>query len=118
MIKQKVGGKTVNTVNATMSDADRDAVIAILVGECEKFDLKFTGGTAIALPEKLNTKKFTVARSDVTGTRVSAYVDVPHVKAGKTFNPDISTQVIGSFDASFDGSAKCESTNLLFDAKA
>lgn len=114
MIRQRIGGTTVNTVNATGSEADITALSALLEGELVTYDLKFEGGTASAMPTSMNGKKFSVGKKYLSGQTRSASVYVPHIKVSKTFN-EISVAVIGQFDEDFEGSAKCEYSNLIFD---
>jgi hypothetical protein len=114
MIRQKIGGKSVNTVNATASTEDITALSAILEGELTVFDVKFEGGTASALPALMNGKKFSVGKKYLSGQTRSASVYVPHIKATKSFS-EIAVAVIGQFDEDFEGTAKAEYSNLIFD---
>lgn len=114
MIKQKIGGKSVNTVNVNASEADTTTLLGLLEGELSVLDLKAEGGTAVATPTALNSKKFSVGKKYLSGQTKSASVFVPHVNPSKTFS-DIALGVIGNFDEDFMGSAKCEYSNLLYD---
>lgn len=116
MIRQRIGGKTVNTVNATGSEADMTALSAILEGELTTYDIKFEGGTASAMPAQMNGKRFSVGKKYLSGQTRSASVSIPHVKTTKTFN-EVAVAVIGQFDEDFEGSAKCEYSNLFYDRK-
>lgn len=115
MIKQKIGGKNVNTVSASGSVADMTTLVAILEGESSLYEQKFEGGTT-ANPSVLNAKKFSVGKKYLSGQRKSASVSLPHVKPTKSF-ADIQTAVIGQFDEGFDSSTKCEYSNLFYDKK-
>jgi len=114
MIKQRIGGKNVNTVIVTATEADMTSLLGLLEGELTTYDLKAEGGTAVAAPSKMNGKKFSVGKKYLSGQTHSASVYVPHIKPSKTFN-DISVAVIGQFDEDFLGSAKCEYANLIYD---
>lgn len=115
MIKQRIGGRNVNTVSASGSVADMTALGAILEGELTFYELKFEGGTS-ANPAVLNAKKFSVGKKYLSGQRKSASVSIPHVKATTSFS-EIQTAVIGQFDESFDSSTKCDYSNLFYDRK-
>lgn len=115
MIKQKIGGRTVNTVSASGSVADMTTLSGILEGELTLFELKFEGGTS-ANPAVLNAKKFSVGKKYLSGQRQSASVSIPHVKATKSF-ADIQLAVVGQFDESFESANKCEYSNLFYDKK-
>jgi hypothetical protein len=114
MIRQRIGGKSVNTVNVTGSAADITALTEILEGELTTFEQKFEGGTAAALPALMNGKKFSVGKKYLSGQTRSASVYIPHVKASKSFS-EIASAVIGQFDEDFEGTAKAEYSNLIFD---
>jgi len=114
MIRQTIGGKAVNTVNVTGTEADILALAGLLEGELTTYDLKFEGGTASAMPSLMNGKKFSVGKKYLSGQTRSASVYVPHIKTAKSFS-DISIAVIGAFDEDFEGSAKCEYSNLIYD---
>jgi hypothetical protein len=114
MIKQKIGGKNVNTVNVNASDADTTTLLGLLEGELTTYDLKAEGGTSVPAPAKMNAKKFSVGKKYLSGQTKSASVFIPHIKPSKTFS-DISVAVIGQFDEDFIGSAKCEYSNLIYD---
>ena len=62
MIKQKINGKTVNTVMADGSVADITALSSILEGELTVWDKKFEGGVS-ANPSPLYAKKFSVGKN-------------------------------------------------------
>lgn len=114
MIKQRIGGKNVNTVNVVASEADLAGLSAILEGELTTYELKAEGGTATAVPAQMNGKKFSVGKRYLSGQTRSASVYIPHVKVSKTFS-DLTTAVIGQFDEDFEGAAKCEYANLIYD---
>ena len=116
MIRQKIGGKTVNTVTAEGSSDDLLALSSLLEGELTTYELKFEGGTASASPVALNTKKFSVGKRYLSGQTKSASVQIPHVKTSVHFS-EIQSAVIGQFDESFDSSVKCEYSNLFYDRK-
>lgn len=116
MIKQKIGGRNVNTVNASGSAADMTALGAILEGELTFYELKFEGGTSAPVPAAMNAKKFSVGKKYLSGQRKSASVSIPHVKPTKSF-ADIQAAVIGQFDESFESSTKCQYSNLFYDRK-
>lgn len=116
MIRQKIGGRVVNTVTATGSDADVLALSSILEGELTTFDLKFEGGTTAPAPTALNAKKFSVGKKYLSGQRMSASISIPHVKTTKSF-AEIQTAVIGQFDESYTTAGKCEYSNLFYDKK-
>lgn len=112
MIKQKVGGKTVNTVYAEMSAADLATVQALLVGKLEIYDKKFSGGTTSAVPSVMNYIRFSVGKKVSKGVYISGSNSVPHIKQGKSI-ADARTLVVGAFDASFTSDAKAEYCNLI-----
>lgn len=114
MIRQRIGGKVVNTVNAIGSADDINSLKSLLEGELTIYDLKFEGGTVAPAPAKMNGKKFSVGKKYLSGQTHSASIYVPHVKASKVFS-EISSAVIGAFDEDFVGSAKCEYANLIYD---
>ena len=116
MIRQKIGGRTVNTVIATGTADDMNALASLMEGELETYELKFEGGTTAPAPASLNAKHFSVGKKYLSGQRKSASVKIPHVKTSVSF-AEIQTQVIGQFDESFESSVKCEYSNLLFDRK-
>lgn len=116
MIRQKIGGRTVNTVMANGSADDMTALSSILEGELTTFELKFEGGTVAPAPASLNAKKFSVGKKYLSGQTKSASVNIPHVKDTKSFS-EIQTAVIGQFDESFDSSVKCGYSNLFYDKK-
>ena len=116
MIVQKIGGKYVNTVTANGSADDMLSLSSILEGELTTYDLKFEGGTVAPAPASLNAKKFSVGKKYLSGQTMSASVQIPHVKATKSFS-DIQLAVIGQFDESYTTSVKCGYSNLFFDKK-
>ena len=114
MIRQRIGGKSVNTVNVTASAEDLTALSALLEGELTTYEMKFEGGTVAALPANMNGKKFSVGKKYLSGQTRSASVYVPHIKPSKTFN-EIAVAVVGVFDEDFEGSARAEYSNLIYD---
>lgn len=116
MIKQKIGGRNVNTVSASGSVADMTALGAILEGELTFYELKGEGGTTASAPASMNAKKFSVGKKYLSGQRKSASVSIPHVKLTKSFS-HIQTAVVGQFDESYESSAKCDYSNLFYDRK-
>jgi hypothetical protein len=116
MLKQVINGKTVAVLNVTGSEADITALKSILEGEIHIFESKFTGGTAVALPENLNAKRVSVGKKYSNGVSKSASFRIPHVNPAKTFE-DIRTAVIGNFDETWDSSTACEYSNLIYDRK-
>jgi len=115
MIKQKIGGRNVNTVSASGSVADMTTLGAILEGELSIYELKSEGGTS-ANPSVLNAIKFSVGKRYLSRQNQSASVSIPHIKPTKFF-PDIQTAVIGQFDESFKSSTKCDYSNLFYAKK-
>lgn len=116
MIKQKIGGRTVNTVSATGSSADMTTLSAILEGELTIYESKFEGGTVAPSPSALNTKKFSVGKKSLTlGTQCAA-VSIPHLKPTKNFD-DMLPAIVGKFDESYKSSAKCVYANMFYDRK-
>ena len=116
MIRQKIGGRTVNTVIATGTTDDMTALASLMEGELETYEQKFEGGTTAPAPASLNTKKFSVGKKYLSGQRQSASVQIPHVKTSVSFAV-IQTAVIGQFDESYDTTVKCEYSNLFYDRK-
>ena len=116
MIRQKIGGRTVNTVIASGSADDMTALSSLMEGQLETYELKFEGGTTAPAPASLNAKHFSVGKKYLSGQRKSASVKIPHVKTSVSFS-EIHTKVIGQFDEAFDSSVKCEYSNLFFDRK-
>lgn len=116
MLRQRIGGRTVNTVMANGSADDMLALSSILEGEITTFELKFEGGTPAPAPTALNSKKFSVGKKYLSGQTKSASVQIPHVKATKSFT-EIQTAVIGQFDENFVSSVKCVYSNLFYDRK-
>lgn len=114
MIRQKIGGRTVNTVIATGSADDMASLASLMEGELETYKLEFEGGTTASAPTSLNTKKFSVGKKYLSGQRKSASIHIPHVKASVNFS-EIQSSVIGQFDEAFDSDVKCEYSNLFFD---
>ena len=62
MIKQKINGKTVNTVMADGSVADITALSSILEGELTVWDKKFEGGVS-ANPSHSMLKNLALAKN-------------------------------------------------------
>lgn len=116
MIRQKIGGRTVNTVMASGTTADMLSLASLLEGEITTFDLKFEAGTVAPAPASLNTKKFSVGKKYLSGQTQSCSVQIPHVKTTQSF-AEIQTAVIGQFDESFDSTIKCTYSNLFYDRK-
>ena len=116
MIRQKIGGRTVNTVIATGSADDMNAIATLMEGKLETYKLKFEGGTASPAPASHKKKKFSVGKRYLSGQRKSASVQIPHVKTSVSF-AKIQSSVIGQFDEAFDSNVKCEYSNLFFDRK-
>lgn len=114
MLKQRIKGFRGKTLVIDALEADLTALKGLMAGAIESFDLKSSGGTAVASPSSFNRKAFTVGKTSVTG-RLSAWVDVPHIKSTRMFS-DISTDVVGQFDASYTSAEKCEYANLKFDS--
>lgn len=109
MIRQKVNGKTVKTVNVTASDADMTTLKGLMAGELETWDLKSSGGTT-ANPAVLNHIGFAVGKKGIGGTRHSQSVFIPHVKPTKHFS-DIRTAVVGVWSQDFATDVVCEYAN-------
>ncbi|MBN1839495.1 MAG: hypothetical protein JW802_05565 [Campylobacterales bacterium] len=112
MLKQIIGGRTVKTVHAEMSEADLTALTPLLEGKIETYEKKFEGGTATTVPAVMNYIRFSVGKKVSKNVSISGSVTVPHIKSGKSFS-DCKALVVGAFDSSFDSDVKCEYSNLI-----
>ena len=111
-IKQIVKGRTVKVLDVVASAGDLTALTDLMDGEIHTFDVKSSGGTALAVtPTELNQKRFSCGDRD---QNLSCSFKVPHVKAtaGKS---DFKAVVVGAFDANYETSSKCTYMNLLYD---
>lgn len=116
MLKQTIDGLTGKTLTFK-ANSDEDALIAIMGGKVEKYELKSTGGSELnQTPAVLNRKSFIVSKETSTG-RLSAMVRIPHVKETFYFN-ELVTAVKGNFDASFESDVKCDVVKMNFDKLA
>lgn len=116
MLKQVMGGRTINTLNGQMSTALTTAVIALLVGEVTEYEEKASGGTVMAtIPTTgLNAKRLSVGKKGLNNNFESAFISLPHVKSTKSFN-DLKTHMVGNFDSSYETTTACEYCNLYYD---
>ena len=111
-IKQNVKGRTVKTIDVVASAGDLTALTDLMDGEIETYDVKSSGGTALAVtPTEFNKKKFSCGDRD---QQLSCSFSVGHVKAtaGKS---DFKAVVVGAFDANYESSTKATYMNLLYD---
>lgn len=99
MLRQTINNKLLNTAKITGSDADLQALAAVLEGEVEIFSVKAEGG-AEANAVSLNPIGFSVGKKKLTGSYLTTSVFLPHMKATKSFS-DISSAVKGVWDADF-----------------
>ena len=106
MIRQIINGKAVRTVSVILSEADATTLKGLMVGELQTWDSKATGGSS-SNPAVLNYIGLSVGKTSLNGTRKSASVFIPHVKATKHFS-DLSTAVVGVWDEDFNSSSACE----------
>lgn len=113
LMKQKIAGKQVKTLDVDGSADDILALQSLMEGEISIYDKKFEGGTASPLPSALNAKSFSVGKKTGKAT-FSASVRIPHVKPSLTFS-EIRAMVIGSFDQDYTTAVKCEYSNMFYD---
>lgn len=112
MLRQITNGRITQTVMVSGSSADLILLAGVLAGKIEVWDKKSEGGnsTPVALP--LNPIGFSVGKKYIDGSRESAFVKVPHLKAPKTIQ-DVKASVLGSWDAGFETTSKCEYVNEI-----
>ncbi|MEA2110618.1 MAG: hypothetical protein U9P71_01085 [Campylobacterota bacterium] len=110
MIKQKINGRSVNTVSIVCSTADAATLSAILAGESTEWEVTAEGGTT-ANAVTPNYLAFSVGKKGI-GKSNSASVRLPHIKITKTWS-DVKTAVVGAFDQDFATAVKCEYCNLF-----
>lgn len=111
VIKQKIKGRTVNTLVTEATTGDLTDLMALLEGEVTDYDLKSSGGAVAPYPLALNTKKFSCGNKT---SKISCAFSVKHLKPTAFIN-DIEAVVVGAFDASYDSTVKADYTNLLYD---
>ena len=111
VLKQKINGRNVNTLETEATAGDLTNLLALLEGEVTEYDLKSSGGSVSAYPLALNTKKLSCGNKT---SKISCAFSVKHLKATAFIN-DIEAVVIGAFDASFESSVKADYSNLLYD---
>lgn len=112
MLRQYTNGRITQTVMVSGSSADLEALSTIILGKVEIWDKKSEGGTSTPVALPLNPIGFSVGKKYIDGSRESAFVKVPHLKAPKTI-VDVKTSILSSWDASFEGTAKCEYVNEI-----
>lgn len=111
-IKQVILGKTVKVVDVVATAGDLTALTDLMDGEIQTFDVKSSGGVALATtPSVLNQKRFSCGDRD---QNLSCSFKVPHAKAtaGKS---DFKAVVVGFFDANYETASKATYMNLLYD---
>jgi hypothetical protein len=111
VIKQKIKGRSVNTLVTEATSADLTDLLTLLEGEVTEYDLKASGGSVAPYPLALNTKKFSCGNKT---SKISSSFSVKHLKPTVFIN-DVEAVVIGAFDASYDSTIKADYTNLLYD---
>ena len=111
MLKQIINGKTVATLYIEGSQADMDALKGLLEGRVDEYKLKASGGTAAPLPNKLNSKRFSVGKFDGRYP-ISCAFRLHHLPTQKN-EEDVKGAVLGKFDAHYGVSSPCEYVNML-----
>lgn len=111
VLKQKIHGKNVNTLETEATTGDLTDLLALMEGEVTQYDLKGTGGSHAEYPLTLNAKKLSCGNKSA---KVSCAFNIKHLKPTAFIN-DIEAVVVGAFDASFDSSIKADYANLLYD---
>jgi len=110
-LTQRIKGRTVKTVDVQASADDLTALTDLMDGEIDQYDVKSSGGTAVATPAELNQKRFSCGDKEA---HLSCSFKIPHVKAGAN-KSDFKALVVGKFDANFISSSKATYLNLLYD---
>ena len=109
MLKQVINGKTVSTIYIEGSSADLDAFKGLLEGRVDEYDLKSSGGTAAPLPDKLNSKRFSVGKAD---EYISCSFRI-HLLPSPKNQFDVRDAVVGKFDAHYDVSVSCDYCRMI-----
>lgn len=112
MLRQNTNGRITQTVMVNGSIADMTALAAICAGNVEIWDKKSEGGTTTPVALPLNPIGFSVGKKNIDGSRMSAFVKLPHLKSPKSIQ-DVRASVKGSWDASFESTSKCEYVNEI-----
>ncbi|WP_170000597.1 hypothetical protein [Campylobacter sp. RM9328] len=113
MLKQHITGLQSRTLDFK-EGSDETALASLLAGRIETYELKSSGGVAMnTTPAVLNRKNFIVGKDTPTG-RLSAMIQVPHVKESFFFN-ELIAAVKGKFDATYTSEVKCDYVKLKFD---
>ena len=112
LLRQYFNGQRVHSLSVEASADDLTALIGLMDGKVEEWETKATGGTAVAMPEKLNTQKW-VSRN---GKR-SCVFRIHHIEPTK-LEDDVEGLIVGKFDCGFyDGALKADEAYLIYDNK-
>ena len=103
LLRQIFNSQRYHTLNVQASADDLDALKGLMEGKIEEWDMKATGGTETAMPEKLNPKRF-VCKKDLK----KCSFRIHHLDPNKS-NVDLDSFCVGKFDVGFyDGAEKCD----------
>ena len=110
VVKQRVQGLRTRTISFEGTQDDLNALLSLMAGKVEVYEVKNTVGTEAPYPSVRNSIAFQTL--DDTGLR-RATVKIPHLKPSKNSN-DLQSFVIGNFDANYKDTIKCSSMKLLY----
>lgn len=111
VLKQKINGRNVNTLETEATAGDLTDLLALLEGEVTEYELKSSGGAVAPYPLTLNSKKLSCGNKT---SKISCAFSVKHAKPTAYIN-DFEAVVVGAFDANFESSVKADYSNLLYD---
>lgn len=117
MLKQSINGVT-KSVNVNGGADDIATLMDLMAGEVTNYELKQQGGTEAELPADLNKKVYIVGvKATSTTGRFSSMVSFPHLKVASSALNEVSPDIIGKFNPSYDSDLKCDYVTLKFDKK-
>ena len=113
LLRQIVNGNRIHSLSVNANADDLNALKSLMVGKIEEWETKATGGTATAMPDVLNKRRYRIGRDKGAGDRESCAITIHHLASGKT-DDDVKSAVIGKFNASWNVDENAEYCNLIY----
>ncbi len=114
LLVQRISGRSLPKI-MEVDDSVVDALLGIMEGQVEVYDLKAEGGTTTSItPVTLNRVRMSVRAFNEAGRMVSCSFGVPHVKPTVKYS-ELIEAVRGKFNAYWNVDLKADDAAVIYD---